>query len=119
MPLVRVEMMKGKSPEYKKNVLDIVHEGLMEAIGIEDWDRFQRISEYDRTNFEYPSFKSENFMIIEITLFPGRTREQKGRAIEIISQRLGDRLGIDPGDVFILFSEPPLENWGLGGKQKG
>ena len=36
MPLVRVEMIKGKSPEYKKTVLDCIHEGLMESIGIEN-----------------------------------------------------------------------------------
>ncbi len=26
MPLVRIEMMKYKSPEYKKTLLDCVHE---------------------------------------------------------------------------------------------
>ena len=39
MPLVRVEMIKGKTAEYKKNVLDCIHSGLMDSIGIEDWDR--------------------------------------------------------------------------------
>ena len=72
MPLVRIEMLKGKSPEYKKTVFDCVHEGLAESLGIEEWDRFQRINEYERENFEIPSFKSENFMIIELVLFQGR-----------------------------------------------
>ena len=39
MPLVRVDMIKGKSPEYKKAVFDCIHAGLIESIGIEDWDR--------------------------------------------------------------------------------
>ena len=29
------------------------------------------------------------------------------------------RLSISPGDVFIIIDEPPLENWGMGGQQKG
>lgn len=118
MPLVKVEMIIGKSNEFKKTVLDCVHDGLMNSIGIEDWDRFQRIEEYEKDNFEIPSFKSDNFMIIEMTLFPGRTKEQKRKAIEMITDNLKNRLSIDPGDVFVIINEPPLENWGMNGHQK-
>ena len=112
-------MIKGRSPEYKKTVLDCIHIGLMESIGIEDWDRFQRIVEIPRDDFETAPEKTDNFMIIELTLFPGRTKEQKGDAIKAITSRLGDSLGIAPADVFIVINEPPLENWGMGGVQKG
>lgn len=36
MPLVRIEMIKGKIDEYKKTVFECVHDGLVEALGIED-----------------------------------------------------------------------------------
>ena len=111
-------MLKGRSPEYKKTVLDCIHQGLVDAIGIEDWDRFQRITEYDREDFEIPSFKTDDFMIIEMKFFPGRTKEQKKDLIENITVSLKERLSIDPSDVFIVIQEPPLENWGIGGKQK-
>ena len=119
MPLVRVDMIKGKDPEYKKTVLDCIHIGLMESIGIEDWDRFQRIVEIPRGDFETAPGKTDEFMIIELTLFPGRTKEQKGAAIKAITSRLENSLGIDPTDVFIVINEPPFENWGMGGVQKG
>ena len=48
MPLVKIEMLEGKPLEYKKTVFDCVHEGLIEAFGIQVWDRFQRITEYDK-----------------------------------------------------------------------
>lgn len=57
-------------------------------------------------------------MIIELALFPGRTKEQKAKAIELITANLVSQLGIEPTDVFIVITEPPLENWGMGGKQK-
>lgn len=119
MPLVRIDMVKGKSPEYKKIVLDTVHEGLMEALGIEDWDRFQRIVEIPEEDFEIPVGKTDNFMLIELTIFPGRTRDQKKAAISKITADLNTKLGIAPSDVFIIFNEPPLENWGMAGVQKG
>ncbi len=118
MPIVKVEMLKGKSPEYKKTVLDCIHSGLVDSIDIEDWDRFQRINEYDKADFEMPSFKSDDFMIIELTLFPGRTKEQKKKAIERITENLKNSLSVDPSDVFMIIQEPPLENWGIGGEQK-
>ena len=119
MPVVEVNMLKGKSAEYKKTVLDCIHDALVTTIGIEDWDRFQRINEYDKDDYEFPSFKSDNFMIIELKFFPGRTREQKGRLIEEITSTLKSSLSVEPSDVFIVIDEPPLENWGIGGKQKG
>ena len=118
MPLVRVEMKKGKSAEYKKSVLECIHAGLVSSLGIEDWDRFQRIIEITPEDFETAPGKTDNFMIIELTIFPGRTKEQKKNAIEMITANLNKTLGIEPTDVFIVMNEPPLENWGMGGKQK-
>ena len=119
MPLVEVKMLGGKTAEYKKTVLDCIHNALVDSIGIEEWDRFQRVTEYDRNDFEFTSFKTDDFMIIELTLFPGRTKGQKASVIEKITTSLNSALSIDPSDVFIVINEPPLENWGLGGKQKG
>lgn len=45
--------------------------------------------------------------------------QQKKKAIELITAKLGERLSIAPSDIFIVMSEPPLENWGMGGYQKG
>lgn len=119
MPLVRVEMRKGRSPEYKKILLNCIHESLIKALGIEDWDRFQRIVEIDPDDFETAPGKGEGFMIIEITLFPGRTKEQKKSLIEILTSSLVANLHIEATDVFIVIHEPPLENWGMAGVQKG
>lgn len=118
MPLVRIDMIRGKSPEYKKAVFEAVHTGLIEALEIEDWDRFQRIVEIDKEDFEVPEGNTENFMIIELTIYPGRNKEQKKQAIEAITKNIIDKTGIDGSDVFIIFLDPPYENWGRDGKQK-
>ena len=119
MPVVKVSMLEGKTPEYKRTVLDSIHDGLVDSIGIEDWDRFQRVEEFSKSDFEKPDFKSDDFMIVELSLFPGRTKEQKGKLIECICSNLNSRLSIEPSDVFIIINEPHLENWGIGGKQRG
>ena len=118
MPLVRIEIIKGKSGDYKRTLLDAVHNALVNAIGIEDWDRFQRLYELDEFCFERSESKTDNFTMIEITMFPGRTKEQKARIFEEIVKELHKNLGIEDGDIFIVLHEPPNENWGLAGKQR-
>ena len=118
MPLVRIEIIKGKSIEYKKEMLDAVHTALVNAIQIEDWDRFQRLYEIDDGLYERSESKTDRFTMIEITMFPGRTKEQKARIYEEIVKELYGRLGIQETDVFIVINEPPNENWGLAGKQR-
>lgn len=118
MPLIRVEILKGKDASYKKTLLDAVHDALAAAIGIPDWDRFQRLYELEPECFERAPEKTDHFTMIEITMFPGRTKAQKARIFEEITKELYTRLGINNGDVFIVIQEPPNENWGLAGKQR-
>lgn len=61
MPLVSVELIKGKTSEYKKTILNCIHESLVESIGIEDWDRFQRIVEIPKEDFETAPGKTDDF----------------------------------------------------------
>ena len=114
MPLVRIEIIKGKDVGYKKELLVAVHT----ALQIENWDRFQRLYEIDDEFFERSESKTDKFTMIEITMFQGRTKEQKARIYEEIVKELQTRLAIEPTDVFIVLNEPPNENWGLAGRQK-
>ena len=68
MPIVRVDIIKGKSASYKKEMLSCIHDALVEALGIEDWDRFQRIVEIDREFFETASGNAIHFLFHSFTL---------------------------------------------------
>jgi hypothetical protein len=47
MPLVRIEVLKGRAASDKSALLQGVHEALMAALQIPDDDRLQRLIEYD------------------------------------------------------------------------
>ncbi len=117
MPLVKIEIRKGKTNEYKRALLNGVHDALVESIKIPVYDRFQRIYELDEANFEAPTSKTNNVTLIEIIMFKGRSLEAK----KTLYQAITDNLVVDPGindeDITIVLHEPPLENWGVkGGK---
>jgi phenylpyruvate tautomerase PptA (4-oxalocrotonate tautomerase family) len=114
MPLVRIEILEGRSVDERRQLLQAVHDALVEAFEIPDDDRTQRIVEYDPDNFEIPPGKSERFTLIEVTAFPGRSRAAKAALYEAVVRRLCD-LGVDAADVSIVVQEPPMENWGIRG----
>ena len=117
MPFVRIEIIKGKTHEYKTTMLQAVHDALVTALGIPDDDRNQRLYELDAANLEHREIRTDKYCIIELTLFPGRSREMKAAVISEITRLLGERLGVPSGDVYIIINEPPLDNWGLRGVQ--
>jgi 4-oxalocrotonate tautomerase family enzyme len=117
MPLVKIEIIKGHTHEYKKVFLQSVHDALELALSIPVWDRYQRLYELENDYFERDNMQSDTFSIIELTLFPGRSTELKKKVILEITRLLGERLTIPPEDVYIVITEPQLENWGMNGKQ--
>lgn len=115
MPLVKIEMVKGKSDDYKKAVLNSVHQALVACFKIPDDDRMQRLYELEKKHFEISSNKSDDFIIIELTVFKGRSDEAKKTLYQAIVDNLHHSIGINKNDVLIVINEPPLENWGIGG----
>ena len=114
MPLVTITIAEGKTREFKKSILDAVHDSLVAAFKIPDYDRNQRLIEVLPENLECPSGKAENFITIEMTVFPGRSIQAKKALYREIIIRL-QRLGIQSDEILIILNEPPLENWGIRG----
>ncbi|MEX0832941.1 MAG: tautomerase family protein [Actinomycetota bacterium] len=114
MPLVRIEILEGRPVPEKKRLLQAVHDALVEAFGIPDDDRTQRIFEHDPGNFEIPPGHSDKYMLVEIVAFPGRSTTAKRALYKAIVRNLGD-IGVPAGDVFVVIQEPRMENWGIRG----
>jgi phenylpyruvate tautomerase PptA (4-oxalocrotonate tautomerase family) len=114
MPLVRIEILEGRSVEERRQLFEAIHEALVEAFEIPDDDRIQRIVEHERANFAMPPGSSDRYTLIEITAFPGRSRTAKAVLYESIVRRLRE-LEIGTNDVSIVVHEPPMENWGVRG----
>jgi 4-oxalocrotonate tautomerase len=46
MPLVRIDLRKGKDAAYRQHIGRVVHEALL-SVGVPENDRFQIIGEHD------------------------------------------------------------------------
>jgi phenylpyruvate tautomerase PptA (4-oxalocrotonate tautomerase family) len=114
MPLVRIEIVKGRPVSERKRLLQAVHAALVEAFGIPKDDRTQRLIEHDPENFERPPGTTEGYTLIEIIAFPGRSAAAKRQLYEAVVRNL-KRLGTPANDIFIVLQEPPMVNWGIRG----
>jgi phenylpyruvate tautomerase PptA (4-oxalocrotonate tautomerase family) len=118
MPLVRIELLRGRTVEQRKRIGDAVHRALVETIGVPERDRFQLITEhnahdlvYDR---EYLNIKrTDGIVIIQITLSTGRTAAQKRALFRRIAENLA-ALDVRREDVWINLVEVAKENWSFG-----
>lgn len=114
MPLVKIEARKSWSVSQRKEIIEAVHSALCDALKILEDDRNVRFQAYTPEDFEVPPGKSENYLLIEVTLFSGRSLQAKKALYQAIVNNFG-QLGIAATDVFIVLHEVPLENWGIRG----
>ena len=118
MPLVRIDLIKGKSDAYRRGIVDAVYRALL-GFGAPADDRFQIVTEHERADLVYaPSYlgieRSDDLVVVQITLVEGRTVEQKRALYKALADDLHETLGLRPEDLFINLVEVARENWSFG-----
>lgn len=118
MPLLHISMRTGKPDAYRQAILDSLYRAMREALNVPEGDQFMTISELAPANFRcgnaYDVKRSEDAVLIQITVFASRTAEQKKALYRRIAQLLGENPGIRPEDVFVNVLDAPKENWSVG-----
>ena len=100
----------------KKAISDTLHKCITSVLGLPNDKRFHRFIALEEEDFVHPPDRSSRYVIIEISMFEGRTNETKKELIRAIFRRFEEDLSIAPQDVEITIHESPKENWGIRGK---
>ncbi|HYV42536.1 MAG TPA: tautomerase family protein [Thermoanaerobaculia bacterium] len=119
MPLVRVSLRTGKSPSYLESIGEAVHRAMVETINVPADDRFQIFTEHSVEELVYdPDYlgvkRSDDLVVIQITLNAGRSLEQKRALYDAIARNLARGPGLRSEDVLVGLVEVPKENWSFG-----
>ena len=122
MPLVRIDLRVGKSAEYRKALGDGVHHALVEAMAVPADDHFQVITEHPPEGLIYdPQYlgvrRSDNVVLVQITLSTGRKPQQKRKLFKRIAENLAQSPGLKPAELVINLVEVVWENWSFGNGQ--
>jgi 4-oxalocrotonate tautomerase len=118
MPLIHISLRQGKPAAYRQAILDGLYQAMRETLNVPEGDEFMTISEHDAANFRYGAAfgitRSDDLVLIQITVFNTRTVEQKKALFRGIAERLGENPGIRPEDVFVNVLDAAKENWSVG-----
>lgn len=120
MPLVRITLRRGKSPEFLREVSNAIHEALVSTANVPADDRFHIIEEVDHDHLvAHPSYggvsRTDGLIVVQITLNAGRTVDVKRALYADIAKRLEDAVDVRPDDVLVSLVEVTKENWSFGG----
>ena len=119
MPLTRISLRRGKPAGYRRAVADSVYAAMRETFAVPDDDRFMVVTEHDEADFIYGERylgidRSDDLLVIQLTVSNTRTLEQKKALYRAIVERLAKDPGVRPQDVFISLVEVGTENWSFG-----
>ena len=118
MPLVRISLLKGRRPELRRKIGDAIHRALVETIDVPQRDRFQLLTEHEPGDLVYDSeylgiARTDQIVIVQITLNAGRTLRQKRALFRRIADNLA-ALGLRREDAWVNLIEVAKENWSFG-----
>jgi 4-oxalocrotonate tautomerase len=119
MPLVRIDLQKGKGASYRRKAGQIVYEAMVATSGVPKNDHFQIVGEHSAENFVFdPDYldihRTSDLIMIQIFFNEGRSVAQKQALYKAIADGLSAELKVRREDVLITLVEVKKENWSFG-----
>lgn len=114
MAQVKIYGLRDSLKPIQLQLSDIIHSCLVKSMDLPIEKKFQRFICLEREDFIYPKDRSEKYIIIEISMFEGRSIEVKKKLIKLIIEKI-PVLGISKNDIEITIFETPRHSWGIRG----
>ncbi len=118
MPLVRIDLVEGRSDEELRELADLVQEVMLDVFAAPDRDRYQVIHEHrpgriiaEDTGLGFE--RTDDVVIIQVTQ-QGRTEAQKKALYAELADRLRERTGLAPSDLIVSVTENTRADWSFG-----
>jgi phenylpyruvate tautomerase PptA (4-oxalocrotonate tautomerase family) len=118
MPLVRIDLAAGRTPEAVRAIADAIHAAVVDEYGIPERDRFQIVTEHPAQQiiaedaglgFE----RTEGVVMIQVFTQRGRSDVAKQALYAAVHDRLAE-VGVASEDVFIGYVENGPQDWSFG-----
>jgi 4-oxalocrotonate tautomerase len=120
MPLVYYDIVRGRSPEQIRALLDSSQAAIAEAFETPERDRYQLVTQHSPEEMIAQDHglgieRSENIVIIHMINRRGKkTRSQKEKLYTFLARNLRRDCGLDPADLVVSITENESEDWSVG-----
>lgn len=118
MPLVRIDVNAGRSPEELGSLSRGIHDAILAEYGIPERDYFHILTEHPAGQIVAQDAglgfdRTSDVVMIQIFTQGGRSQEAKQSLFAAVADRLG-QLGIAGENVFIGYVENTAGDWSFG-----
>jgi len=119
MPLTRITLQAGKPAAYRQALVSSIQRALVDTFNVPEDDIFMSLTELAPDNFIFSRrymgiARSDDFVLIQITVSDTRTQQQKKALYKAIADGLSAELKVRREDVLITLVEVKKENWSFG-----
>ncbi len=118
MPLLRFDLIAGRTDGELRDLLDAAHRAIVDAFGVPVRDRYQIVHEHrasrmiiEDTGLDIP--RTEKVVFLQVTSRK-REKKQKEEFYRLLCEELDKSCGISPSDVVVSFVENGDEDWSFG-----
>jgi phenylpyruvate tautomerase PptA (4-oxalocrotonate tautomerase family) len=118
MPLLRIDVIEGRSEEELKKLLDAIHSAMLAAFKVPERDRYQIVHEHSATKMKVEDTglgipRTDGVVMVQVTTRP-RTQLEKQTFYELLVRELDRCCGVKPSDVFVSITQNADEDWSFG-----
>ena len=118
MPLLRFDVIEGRSDEELKLLLDTAHEAMLEAFDVPERDRYQIVHMHKANEMIIEDTglgltRSNQVVVISVTS-KTRTEEKKQALYRLLAERLEAECGLSPADLMVSIVENDAADWSFG-----
>jgi phenylpyruvate tautomerase PptA (4-oxalocrotonate tautomerase family) len=117
MPLVRIDVIEGRSDEQITALSDAVQQVMIDTFAAPELDKYQVIHEHRPGRIRALDTglgfaRTDNIVLIQVTQ-QGRSTAQKQAMYAALSERL-EKIGVAPTDLIISVVENTKADWSFG-----
>src|SRR3984893_9545963 len=118
MPLLRIDVIEGRSEEELKQLLDAIRGEMLAAFKVPQRDRYQIVHEHPATKMKVEDTglgipRTDGVIMVQVTTRP-RSRLEQQTFYELLCRELDRCCGIKPSDVVVSITQNADEDWSFG-----
>ncbi|KQP07331.1 MAG: tautomerase family protein [Methylobacterium sp.] len=118
MPLIRFDLLEGRTEAELKTLLDAAHDAMLEAFRVPPGDRYQIVTEHkpsrmiiEDTGLGIP--RTKDVVVVQVFTRP-RSQEMKQDFYRLLTEKLEAACGIAPADVMVSCVVNSDADWSFG-----
>jgi phenylpyruvate tautomerase PptA (4-oxalocrotonate tautomerase family) len=118
MPLIRFDLIEGRTDAELKTLLDAAHRAMLAAFKVPERDRYQIVHEHKRSRVIVEDTglgieRSDKVVVVQVISRP-RKKKEKVAFYQNLCEELERACGIVPSDVVVSIVENSDEDWSFG-----